>query len=528
MMIIKTKKRAMRIFLIFNVLCVSFLSRSLAQSSGCTNIDFSMGDFTNWTGYTSIYPDNTPGTSVTGYNGIRTAPPYYYNTGIVPGRHTIITTSTPDPFTCGKVMTLPPGETQCVRLGNGGYNPQFDSVTQTSPPPYSAWTDGVRYQRDYLTYTVSVTPNNTLLIYKYAIVLQDPTFDPVNPPHPKALKPRFIVSVMDSKGKLIDTLCRKSVYYADTTAMYHACVLSNAKGLGGKTISGGDMVYIPWTTTGVDLRNYIGQNITLQFETWDCGLGAHFGYAYVTAKCAPMEITKKACNTNGSVTLTAPAGFNYKWLPSGDTTQSIQLANAKTGDTAYVELSTTNGCKTFLRTSINNTKAYANFVADTAVCVGHPVHFSDSSKNNIISWKWDFNDGNTSSVQNPDHIYSNPGTYSVKLIVSNNEGCTDSISRLVKICSNSVSIHQYSSGTGISIYPNPSNGLFTLETNLSTGANGKIEIVNVLEKIIYSEQITGSAGIIRKDIDIKDEADGLYFLIITKPESRTMLKLIKN
>ena len=46
------------------------------------------------------------------------------------------------------------------------------------------------------------------------------------------------------------------------------------------------------------------------------------------------------------------------------------------------------------------------------------VAFTDQSQGNISTWWWDFGDGGTSEVQNPTHIYQNPGIYSVSLIVS--------------------------------------------------------------------------------------------------------------
>jgi PKD repeat protein len=46
------------------------------------------------------------------------------------------------------------------------------------------------------------------------------------------------------------------------------------------------------------------------------------------------------------------------------------------------------------------------------------VAFSDLSLNTISSWAWDFGDGNTSSIQHPQHFYNDPGLYSVFLTVT--------------------------------------------------------------------------------------------------------------
>lgn len=50
------------------------------------------------------------------------------------------------------------------------------------------------------------------------------------------------------------------------------------------------------------------------------------------------------------------------------------------------------------------------------------VTFEDISEN-ASSWHWDFGDGNTSAKQNPQHIFENPGVYTVSLTVNNSLGC---------------------------------------------------------------------------------------------------------
>ncbi|MGV8110124.1 PKD domain-containing protein [Methanospirillum sp.] len=46
------------------------------------------------------------------------------------------------------------------------------------------------------------------------------------------------------------------------------------------------------------------------------------------------------------------------------------------------------------------------------------VAFSDKSVGDMSSWVWDFGDGSISEEQNPVHIYSKPGIYTVSLLVS--------------------------------------------------------------------------------------------------------------
>ncbi|MEL6132351.1 MAG: PKD domain-containing protein, partial [Bacteroidota bacterium] len=70
--------------------------------------------------------------------------------------------------------------------------------------------------------------------------------------------------------------------------------------------------------------------------------------------------------------------------------------------------------------------------SDLAGCTPFTAEFIDNSlwtTSPIVSWAWDFGDGNTSTAQNPNYTFTNTGTYSVMLIVTDNQGCTSSLTR---------------------------------------------------------------------------------------------------
>ncbi|MBK8846386.1 MAG: M36 family metallopeptidase [Bacteroidetes bacterium] len=60
----------------------------------------------------------------------------------------------------------------------------------------------------------------------------------------------------------------------------------------------------------------------------------------------------------------------------------------------------------------------------TIPCAG-TVQFTDASTQ-AFNWAWDFGDGGTSILTNPSHQYTSPGTYNVKLVVTNPLG-SDSV-----------------------------------------------------------------------------------------------------
>lgn len=65
----------------------------------------------------------------------------------------------------------------------------------------------------------------------------------------------------------------------------------------------------------------------------------------------------------------------------------------------------------------------ADFTSDaTAINAGDTVGFIDLSTNDPTSWLWDFGDASTSTSQNPSHVYTNPGNYTVTLTATNADG----------------------------------------------------------------------------------------------------------
>ena len=61
----------------------------------------------------------------------------------------------------------------------------------------------------------------------------------------------------------------------------------------------------------------------------------------------------------------------------------------------------------------------ADFTASpTAALVGQTITFTNLTQN-ADTYLWDFGDGNTSTLENPTHTYSAPGTYTVQLIATN-------------------------------------------------------------------------------------------------------------
>lgn len=95
----------------------------------------------------------------------------------------------------------------------------------------------------------------------------------------------------------------------------------------------------------------------------------------------------------------------------------------------------------------------AKFSSDvTSGCAPLVVTFKDISTGNPTSWRWDLGNGNVATQQNPNTIYFNPGTYTVKLIVRTGAG-VDSVTKVDYITVYSPPTVDFSSSVTTGCFP---------------------------------------------------------------------------
>lgn len=105
------------------------------------------------------------------------------------------------------------------------------------------------------------------------------------------------------------------------------------------------------------------------------------------------------------------------------------------GYTSYdvtLTATTDDGCTYSFDSTITVERSYvADFEYDPIpACPNVPIQFSDISPGSADTWFWDFGDGSISADQNPTHVFLEPGTYPVKLIIADNASvppCSDSV-----------------------------------------------------------------------------------------------------
>jgi gliding motility-associated-like protein len=139
---------------------------------------------------------------------------------------------------------------------------------------------------------------------------------------------------------------------------------------------------------------------------------------------------------------TSPGGVITGWAwnfgdNSGTSAQQNPAYNYASGGTFTVELivQSSNGCAdTTIQVITIDPVPTADFSGFPLTgCAPLPVTFTDLSSGNggnITGWWWNFGDSNTSTLQNPSHIYDVAGTYDVTLIVASTGNCRDTITKV--------------------------------------------------------------------------------------------------
>ena len=183
----------------------------------CSNLGLELGTFQGWKagyGTWSVDPSTNAVVIESQANGFQ------------PEQHRIRHKSegrVPE-ITADVIPFVPPGSDYAVQLGNAVNGAQFE----------------------HLTTSFQVDADYTLFQYQFAVIFEDPDHLPVQ-------QPRFELRVTDQQGNTLP--CG---YYQVTAA-----------GAVDGFKSQGKIRYRDWTTAGVDLRNYVGQVVTVRISTFD-------------------------------------------------------------------------------------------------------------------------------------------------------------------------------------------------------------------------------------------------------------------
>lgn len=254
-------------------------------------------------------------------------------------------------------------------------------------------------------------------------------------------------------------------------------------------------------------------------------------------------------NGNYSFTNTSTGNFNQSHWAFGDGTTSTSTNPNHTftaNGTFVVVLSindSTSGpsCFDYFIDTIEVTA-----IASPLQCTSGFVMYSDtstgditvvnSSTGNNLTYLWDFGDGDTSTLQFPNHTYATVGPFYLCLTVDDGAGCTDmycdSIGEngvIFKQTGFSINViaplvitgldNNLDSSHEVQIYPNPVSNQLSIETKLEIN---RIIIIDVASKVIMTAKQNTKA------VNVADLSDGVYFIQLITNQGTVTKKFVKQ
>jgi gliding motility-associated-like protein len=368
------------LFRLLVLLCAAFR----ADAQFCpTNINFENGNLNYWKFYI-------------GYNNGASGLSTLTNTTPITNRHTL-TSGTATDYYGGFPIVDPNGGSYSLKLGNDNVGSEADQA---------------RY-----TFTVPASINNYSLIYRYAVVLENPSHNYVD-------QPFFRVRVYDSAtGNIIN--CASFLYVSQSSLPG----FSTSPNIGNHT-QGAVVYYKPWATASLNLTGQAGKTLVVEFTAADCALGAHMGYGYVDVSCGLFAITSNVCTP--TTPLTAPPGFQtYTWYNANytqllGTGQTITLATPTTLSQYHVVLTpyTGYGCQDTLSTTVIGSTLALQPMPDTMLCNNSSITLNPAVTGNVppFTYNWSPATGlSCTTCANP--VASPTGTTSYILTVTDSFGC---------------------------------------------------------------------------------------------------------
>jgi PKD repeat protein len=169
---------------------------------------------------------------------------------------------------------------------------------------------------------------------------------------------------------------------------------------------------------------------------------------------------------------------------------------------------------------------FADFEADvTNILEGESVTFTDLSINNPTSWSWKFFGGNPGSHNGqvpPPVEYGSPGSYDVKLTVTNELG-SHFFTREDYIQVGGVGIDERGAEEIVRAYPNPTQGQLVIEPGQLGKEGTRISIANVRGEMISSMILDGPTE--KVTLQIGEQPAGIYMLTVTSAEATIVKKI---
>ena len=239
---------------------------------------------------------------------------------------------------------------------------------------------------------------------------------------------------------------------------------------------------------------------------------------YITVNAAPPSPTATSnsplCNGQ-TINLSTPtvAGATYTWtgpVNYSSTAQNATRPAAPALSGTYTITLTEGSCSS---TGTVSVVVYANPAAPTITNSGNTLTSSATTGN-----QWYLNGVLISGATGRTYTSTQSGVYTDIVTVN---GCSSTASNSITI----TGIAEYSEDNSLAIYPNPNEGAFTISLHSNVKRTFKVEIVNELGQLIFTQNLNDVYGDYTQPIDISRFGKGVYMFVLIDDKNESVKKV---
>lgn len=231
-----------------------------------------------------------------------------------------------------------------------------------------------------------------------------------------------------------------------------------------------------------------------------------------------------ADDENGSVEFTATGGTpEYTYALNGGASEPDGLFEGLGSGDFDVVVTDANGCQATSSVTLTNPDALdVNGTSTEESAAGAndgSIQITATGGTGDLSYQWTGPNAFSSNAEDINGL--GDGTYQVT--VTDENGCSINMSFDV-----TTGVTELENGVEVSVFPNPTNGVVTLNLNGLNGQSVNVSIVDAQGRVVLQEGLNAGGVQYSKNIDLSFAANGFYFMQVTVGNYSSTVKVLKQ
>jgi len=219
-------------------------------------------------------------------------------------------------------------------------------------------------------------------------------------------------------------------------------------------------------------------------------------------------------------------GATYLWS-TGATTQTVTIQETAGSGVkeVWVQVTNSQGCSNADTTEINFAALpVVDLGNDTSFCAQDGSSLELDAGNPGSTYNWSTGDADQTLTVDT-MTMGGYGSNDISVEVTTAEGCSSTANVTVELV-NCTSIGENSAAVSFDVYPNPSNGEFTLQLNSRQGDVVNISISNIAGKVVFEQQGVVVNGNKKQHINLNGYSKGVYSITVSGDNYQINKKII--